>query len=83
MQRLGWFELPQGFIKREPKIARKIMGECIIVRAEARYDRKVIEYIALSDKFDETPVGILTPKYIIKITGLKKGVRIDWTKENT
>lgn len=65
-ERLGVFRVPYEIIKEEPEFVRKVMGECIIVRAEYMYVYKAIEYQAISDRFDEIEEGQLLPVYIWK-----------------
>ena len=65
--RYGMFKIPNYMIDNYPDLVKRIMGECIIVRAESLYVSNVIEYYAISDWFDEVPEGYLANEYIANI----------------
>jgi len=46
-----------------PDLVKRIMGECIIVRAEHFFVSNVIEYYAISELFDEVKEGYLVCEY--------------------
>jgi len=62
-RRLGQFKITGPFIVANPGAIKKIMGECIIIRAEqyAAYD--AIHYMAISDQFEECERGHEVPWY--------------------
>lgn len=62
-RRLGRFEIDVRFIDEFNTAVKRIMGKCIIVRAEMRYDTGRVEYVAISDHFDEVELGQTIPSY--------------------
>lgn len=65
MNRLGRFSIGIEHINRDPETVLAIMAQCIVVRCEMLYERKVLEYVAISSKFDEVPTGMSAPEYSI------------------
>jgi hypothetical protein len=63
MDRLGQFEIGLDLIAEMPDLVRRIMGECIIMRAEYLYDRKCVTYTAIHDAFEEREQGTAAPIY--------------------
>ena len=76
MRRYGCFKIAWFHIEDNPKLVREIMGQCIILRAEALYATREIEYIAESDWFDRIEEGFIAPMYEINI--VKDGNNIKW-----
>lgn len=68
-RRYGRFSIFRPLIELNPILVKAIMGQCIIVRAEDMYMGNVIEYMAISDHFDELQVGAEIPEYQIRIDG--------------
>ena len=66
-RRIGQFEISRQVIEDSPALVQKIMGKCVIVRAELRFDRDVIHYIAVSPEFDDCLYGLEPPMYDVII----------------
>ena len=62
-RRRGAFSIPTQMIAGEPEVVKKIMGRCLIIRAEVMGIKDVIEYQAVCDDFDEVKEGELMPEY--------------------
>ena len=54
-RQIGKFYINADLIDDAALLVRLIMANVIVVRAEFRYDRNAIEYIAISDQFE--PIG--------------------------
>ena len=61
--KLGSFEIGMDLIEEMPDLVRRIMGECIIMRAEYIYERKCVVYTAMHDAFEEREQGSPAPAY--------------------
>lgn len=70
-RRVGSFALSVTMLHTHGDTFRRIMGRCIILRAEHRLDDNRIHYDALCAEFDEISEGEITPFYTWR---LKKGV---------
>ena len=68
-RQFGKFKILEIMIDNQPDLVRKIMGECIIVRAERMYVHDAIEYDAFSDHFESLDEGLMAPEYEWIITG--------------
>mgnify|MGYP003651267814 CR=1 FL=1 len=66
IERRGRFEITMNIINQYPWIAKRVMSQCIIVRAERMYMRDSIEYHAISHKFDLVQEGEIIPAYYWK-----------------
>jgi hypothetical protein len=64
LRRLGKFSIPMKRVSKFDTTVKRIMGLCIIVRAEVMYDRDAVEYVALSEHFEENPEYVVVPEYI-------------------
>ncbi len=64
---IGRFDIPTEVIHKRLECVKKIMGECVIIRAEYMYDRDAIAYLAISDHFREVPLESTAPRYKILI----------------
>jgi hypothetical protein len=62
---LGKFYIDLNIIEsgKENTIIKKIMSQCIILRAEVLYYRNAIKYVAISDNFDSVEDGMMIPEY--------------------
>lgn len=78
-ERIGKFRISCRLLSTQPELVRKIMGECIIVRAEMLYEAMCIEYTALSEWFDFIPEGEYAPLYAIKF--VQQGSSTKWAFE--
>jgi hypothetical protein len=61
--KLGEFEIPMEAIEGMPDLVRRIMGECIVMRAEFMYATKSVKYVAMNEAFEEREQGAETPTY--------------------
>lgn len=58
------------------------MKDVLIVRAESRYDSQTIEYIGMSDKFEEVDDGQEAPMYHCTLTRDDNGTvsKVKWSR---
>lgn len=62
-QRWGKFKVPATLVTKFDTSLKRIMGQCIIVRAEHMFINNIIEYSAISEHFRDLPEGEITPEY--------------------
>ena len=67
--RVGSFSIPFQKVETFDTTAKRIMGLCIVVRAESNYIRGEIDYIAISEHFRSLKEGEVTPAYIWHASG--------------
>lgn len=79
-KRLGKFRIDFKTIEYEPEIAKIILKDVLVVRAEARYDMLAIEYIGISKKFDKIAEGAECPIYSYYIGIFEEGIDFEWYK---
>ncbi len=76
--KLGQFEIGIDVIKEMPEVVKRIMSECIVMRAEFVYGTQVVVYHALHDDFEDrehgSPIPVYEPSYDSDTDTL------DWTK---
>ena len=72
-RRRGKFRIAFEFLDNDWELLLKPMGEVVVVRAEALYASKVIEYLAYSNNFDEVEIGSEAPYYCVMFTKNKDG----------
>lgn len=65
--KLGKFTINSNVIKENPDLARHILSDMIVVRAEQMFVANEIEYIAISDLFRDVPRYEITPSYKIEV----------------
>ena len=63
VRRLGRFRISEHAVKNHPEDVMKIMGECLVIRCEMRYDTMTFDYAAISPRFDEVPEWQTPPEY--------------------
>lgn len=63
-QRLGSFKVPAHLARSFDSNLKRIMGMCIVVRAEHFFAQDEIEYVALSEYFDVVDPGYKIPEYV-------------------
>ena len=68
MKRLGQFSISRDLVDGSPWIVQRIMSQCIIIRAELMHINNVIEYHAISHRFDLVKDGEITPRYMWKFS---------------
>lgn len=79
---LGRFDISFSMIDKEPLIVQKIMGKCIILRAECILSRSVIEYEAICNEFKSLLAGDILPKYSITVANVTSNGDCDiWFKD--
>lgn len=62
-RRIGRFTISVDFINDLPQVVRKVMGACIVLRADFNFYSKGITYDALCEDFDELALGNEIPRY--------------------
>ena len=62
-RRLGSFEITRDLIETGDTTVMRVMGKCIVVRAEYMFHTNSIEYIAYSEWFRSLSEGEVVPKY--------------------
>lgn len=62
-RRLGRFRIAGVMLKNRPVDVLRVMGKCIVVRAEYLYEADAIEYTAISEHFAPLPEGFVVPTY--------------------
>ena len=81
--RFGVFYFQVDLLENDQEIIKDVMSKCIVIRAECLLSRRVIEYTALSELFDEVPIGAEIPEYNILFTKGKEGaVTWEFKREN-
>jgi hypothetical protein len=68
MKRLGRFKISLDLINESSWITQRVMSQCIIVRAELLYTTHVVEYEAISYRFDLVEEGQTIPNYYWKFS---------------
>ena len=71
--RFGNFSFQIDLLEKDSEILRDVMSKCIIVRAEFLFAKRTIDYVALSELFDEVSFGEIIPDYDIIFTKGKAG----------
>lgn len=68
-KQLGVFKIDEDLVRSEPEKVARVLAimKAVPVRAEVLFAERKIEYIALSEVFDETPVGTRVPEYELTI----------------
>ncbi len=65
----GYFEIPMSMIDDDKDVVKRIMGKCIIIRAETLWMNGNIEYHAICDEFREIEPSEIAPKYVWLVEG--------------
>lgn len=65
--KIGKFSISHELVHFSPEEIKKVMGECVILRAEFMYASGHFEYVAISDLFEEVPEGCMPPEYLIEV----------------
>ena len=63
VRRLGRFRIPRQLVLEQPENIRPFLAECVIVEAQVRWEFDSIEYLAMSERFDEIGAGMQAPEY--------------------
>ena len=62
-RRFGSFRIPYSIINEHPETAKEMLKGIIVLSATPRYEFCSIEYIGVSDMFDEVPTGAKAYEY--------------------
>jgi hypothetical protein len=76
--KLGQFEIGLDVITEMSDLVRRIMGECIVMRAEYLYATKSVQYHALHDEFEDREPG--TPPPVYEPSYDEDSDKVTWTK---
>ena len=80
-RRKGKFRIAFEFLDNDWELLLKPMSEVLVVRAEALYDARAIEYLAYSNNFDEVEIGSEAPYYCVQLTKTENGaLHYRWRK---
>lgn len=66
---IGKFTINNEWLMDSQEELMRLMGRMIIVRAENLWSMNVIEYVAISEYFEERPPGQVIPFYTFEFTG--------------
>jgi hypothetical protein len=61
--RYGRFSAPAAWAREFRTDLKRVMGYCIVLRAEQMFISDRIEYWAVSEHFRELPIGEMVPEY--------------------
>ncbi len=76
------FEVSMGLIDNNPEDVTKIFADVLVIRAEAMYHKKTIEYIGWSKHFRELESSEATPIYIAECTRDEDGkLTVKWVEQ--
>lgn len=67
INRRGAFSIERGLLVTEPESVARILGSCIVLRAEMMLSYDAIQYQALSPLFDIIEKGMVLPEYCFDI----------------
>jgi len=62
-RKMGRFSISIRMIESDPEKVKKVMGKCVIFRAEMLYRSMSVEYEASCDDFEIIPMGCIMPDY--------------------
>jgi len=62
-RRIGRFRISMRLIERFDTDVKRVMGQCIITRADYLFSCDAIEYVAISEHFRELDEGEIAPEY--------------------
>jgi len=74
--RLGQFDIPRSDILESPELVMAITGRMIIYRAEMMFHKDTMEYIAISDLFEEIEQGQCPPEYVMVVEKTEDGTYV-------
>lgn len=80
-RRLGKFQVTEKFLTLDNIAARRLMEKVVVLQAEYRYIRDVIEFTALCEDFDDCPFGMIPPTYSAIVSMAGDRVTIKFEKE--
>ncbi|PWC95462.1 hypothetical protein [Azospirillum sp. TSO5] len=79
-RRLGRFNLAGDMIDRHPDAIAAALSGMIVVRAEAIYHDRSIDYTAFSPSFAPVADADVIPRYVAEVTSTESGgiANIEW-----
>lgn len=63
LNRRGRFAISETFVRENPEAVMEVMGQCVVVRCQMRYERTDFEYFAVSPQFEVTDGCMAPPEY--------------------
>jgi|GEM_PF-4626289 len=77
-RKIGIFEIDRVTILRNSDLAKHILENMLVVRAESLFYKDAIEYVAYSDLFELIDYNIQTPRYKMEVdeNAIVKAVKI-------
>ena len=70
LDRKGTFSVTRRLIEENPNVVMRMMGNVLIVKAEAQYMNDTIEYHAYSPWFDKCHPAVCAPEYTVESNGV-------------
>lgn len=72
---LGKFRIRVHFVEQEPERVAELFAllKIVPVRCELLYAVPAFEYIAISERFPEVPIGMEIPEYDLQVTRSEAG----------
>ena len=64
--RYGKFTIDRSFIEDHPDVVLQVMANVIVIKAELLWAEKVMDYVGLSEDFEEVEPGAVTPSYEVQ-----------------
>ena len=71
--RIGRFRISRELLRRNPAELLALFAEMVVVEAQMRWEYDCIEYVALSERFEEQPENVAAPLYKITFRRDEKG----------
>lgn len=65
-KRIGRFLVTIEFLEKHIDDVQNIMCQCVVIQTNTNYLKDCIEYIAISNHFDEIEIGEMIPEYRIE-----------------
>ena len=85
-RRLGNFRISLKVIEQEPKLARAILKDVIVLRAECLWHMGYIDYVGTHPQFDVVLEYLHAPNYTFNLTVVRTASdlvnKIEWVKES-
>lgn len=66
-RRIGKFSINRHTLDECPEVARAVLRDVIVLRAEAMWDANRIEYVGVHPSFAVKPDGEIAPEYTAEI----------------
>lgn len=66
-RRIGKFSISRRLIEDAPDTCLLVMAKVIVIRAEMLFESNSVEYVALSQLFDEVPQDCESPTYRVMV----------------